>query len=291
MTDNSQSDPSYDWTAEEIQSRLGSSTVVFPRDRLLQAEDIEKLHNVGITRIEISANGNPAHLDFDDRKYLSWVRSECEKQGISVVSTHSPGYLYNSANEENRKNAVEKGVHAAKVSEELGAGVMVCHFQPEEPSEKSVNEMLDKLKGHSIKLGIENGQDLADYTAFVDKIDSDQFGMVVDIGHTRDEDGVNPLIKKDRARETMAQCGDRLIHLHLHDWVDGDHFSPLDGAIQWDEIFAAFRDIDYKGWFMFEAAYPPGQRGEVDPNYVLDKVGAFPRGFIERYGRRSRKAI
>ena len=107
MSDNSQSDPSYDWTAEEIQARLGSSTVVFPRDRLLQANDIEKLHNVGITRIEISANGNPAHLDFDDRKYLSWVRSECEKQGISVVSTHSPGYLYNSANEENRKNAVE----------------------------------------------------------------------------------------------------------------------------------------------------------------------------------------
>ena len=70
-----------------------------------------------------------------------------------------------------------------------------------------------------------------------------------------------------------------------------DHFSPLDGAIQWDEIFAAFRDIDYKGWFMFEAAYPPGQRGEVDPDYVLDKVGAFPRGFIERYGRQSRKAI
>ncbi len=85
--------------------------------------------------------------------------------------------------------------------------------------------------------------------------------------------------------------GDRLIHLHLHDWVDQDHFSPLDGAIQWDEIFTAFRDIDYKGWFMFEAAYPPGQRGEVDPNYVLDKVGAFPRGFIERYGRRARKAI
>ena len=31
---------------------------------------------------------------------------------------------------------------------------------------------------------------------------------------------------------------------------------------------------------MFEAAYPPGQRGEVDPNYVLDKVGAFSRGLL-----------
>ncbi len=188
MPNRLQIDSSYDWTAEEIEARLGSSTILFPRDRLLQADDIEKLQKVGITRIEVCGLGNPGHMDVDDRKYLSWVRSECEKHGVSVVSTHSPGYLYNSDEEENRKKAVDEGVHAAKLSEELGAGVMVCHFQPEEPSEKSVNEMLDQLNGHSIKLAIENGQNLADYTAFIDKVGSDQFGMVVDIGHTRDRD-------------------------------------------------------------------------------------------------------
>ena len=166
---------------------------------------------------------------------------------------------------------------------------MVCHFQPEEPSEKSVNEMLDQLNGHSIKLAIENGQDLADYTAFVDKVGSEQFGMVVDIGHTRDKDQVNPFIKKNRARETMALCGDRLIHLHLHDWIGTDHFSPLDGEIQWKEIFRALKDINYNGWFMFEAAYPPGKRDKikslgpssVDSEYVLDKVANFPKGFVD----------
>ena len=87
-TNNSQSESSYDWTVEEIEARLGSSTILFPRDRLLQAEDIEKLRKVGITRIEVCGLGNPGHLDVDDRKYLSWVRSECEEQGVSVVSTH-----------------------------------------------------------------------------------------------------------------------------------------------------------------------------------------------------------
>ena len=284
MNDSKQSDSKYSWSAEEIENRMGSSTILFPRDRLLQAGDIEKLRKAGITRIEVCGLGNPGHLDVHNPKYLSWVRSECEKQDISVVSTHSPGYLYNSDDEENRKKAVVEGVKAAKISEELGAEIMVCHFRPEEPSEKSVGEMLDQLQGYSIKLAIENGQDLSHYTSFIDKIGSDQFGMVVDIGHTRDADEVNPFIKKDRARETMAQCGDRLIHLHLHDWVDLDHFSPLDGLIQWDEIFSAFKDIAYKGWFMFEAAYPPGRRGEEDPDYVLSKVGAFPQGFVERYG-------
>ena len=161
MTDNLQFNLPNEWTYEEIEARLGSSTILFPRDRLLQSKDLEKLRKVGISRIEVCGLGNPGHLGVNDQQYLSWMRLECEKQDISVVSTHCPGYLFNSDNENNRKKAVVEGIRAAKVSEELGAGVMVCHFQPEEPSEKSVNEMLDQLKGHSIKLAIENGKNLA----------------------------------------------------------------------------------------------------------------------------------
>ena len=245
------------------------------------------MRRFGITRIEITATKEPGHLDIHNGSHISEVVSECEKQGVSIVSMHSPSFQYTSADEDNRRNAVAEGVVAAKVAEELGAGVMVCHFKTDRQSEKSVREMLDQLEGHSIKLGIENGKgkDLADYTAFVDKIGSDQFGMVVDIGHARDEDEVNPFTKKDRARETMRQCGKRLIHLHLHDWVDRDHFAPLDGSIEWGEVFAAFKDIDYQGVFMFEALYPPEKR-ELSPDYVLGKVASFPEGFVERYVRK-----
>ena len=279
-------DTSYQWTKQEIEDRLGCSTIVFPRDRLLQVEDIAKMREVGITRIEVCGLGNPGHLDIYNQAHIKEIVSECEDQGVSIVSIHSPGFLYNSDNEDNRKKAVDDGVVAAKLAEEMGAGVMVCHFQTEDQSEKSVVEMLDRLEGHSIKLAIENGRDLADYTAFVDKIGSDRFGMIVDIGHTRDDDDVNPFIKEDRARETMAQCDKRLIHLHLHDWVNGDHFSPLDGSIQWAEIFAAFNDIDYQGVLMFEAAYPPGEPRELSPDYVLGKVASFPQTFVERFGSR-----
>ena len=282
MPDPIRRDPSYQWTAQEIEERLACSTIVFPRDRLLRAEDISKMREFGITRIEICALGTPGHLDLHDRAHISEIVSECENQGVSIVSMHSPGFLYFSEEEDNRKNAVAEGVFAAKVAEEMGAGVMVCHFRTDEPSEKSVTEMLDQLEGHSIKLGIENGRDLADYTAFVDKIASDRFGMVVDIGHTRGEDEVNPFVKKERARENMAQCGKRLIHLHLHDWVDGDHFSPLDGTIEWAEVFAAFKDIDYQGVLMFEAAYHPEKR-ELSPEYVLGKVASFPEAFVDRH--------
>ena len=71
--------------------------------------------------------------------------------------------------------------------------------------------------------------------------------MIVDIGHTRDADGVNPFTTPEAARRTMAFCGNRLIHLHLHDFRETDHLAPMDGDIEWGEIFEAFRDIDYKG--------------------------------------------
>ena len=274
---------SHNWTADEIQKRLGTSTIVFSRDRRLLSEDIEMIAARGIKHIEICGLGNPGHLDVEDNKFASFVHKETERNGVKVVSTHSPGYNYTSDDEDNRTAAVAHGVKAARVSEELGAGVMVCHFRPDEPSERSITEMLDQLDNTSIKLAIENGRDLAEYTSFVDRIGSERFGMVVDVGHTRDDDEVNPFIKRDRARETMAQCGQRLIHLHLHDWVDRDHFSPLDGALQWGEVFAAFKDIGYKGYFMFEAAYPPGRRGEGDPPYVLDKVGEFPTEFVKHF--------
>ena len=280
MTPN---DASYSWTPQEIQQRLGTSTIVFSRDRRLLSEDIEMIAARGIKHIEICGLGDPGHLDVEDSKFVSFVRKETERNGIKVVSTHSPGYNYTSEDEDHRTAAVAQGVTAARVSEELGAGVMVCHFRPDEPSERSITEMLDQLDGTSIKLAIENGRDLAEHTSFVDRIGSERFGMVVDVGHTRDDDEVNPFIKRDRARETMAQCGQRLIHLHLHDWVDRDHFSPLDGALQWGEVFAAFKDIGYRGYFMFEAAYPPGRRGDIDPPYVLDKVGEFPTEFVKHF--------
>ena len=273
---------SYEWTSDEIKSRLGCSTIVFGLGRLLEIEDIVQMREAGITRIEICALGTPGHVEIQNRPHILQVMSECEKQGVSVVSMHSPNLPYDSEEEDIRRNAVSEGILAAKLAEEFGAKVLVCHFRLDKPSEESVRDMLDQLQGNSIKLAIENGKDLSEYTSFVDRIDSDQFGMVVDIGHTRDQDGVNPFVKKERARENMVQCGKRLIHLHLHDWVSRDHVSPLDGSIQWGEIFAAFKDIAYEGVFMFEALYPPMEE-EACPEYVLGKVASFPVEFVNKF--------
>ena len=233
--------------------------------------------------MEVNGIRSPDHFDFGSREQASEVVRECREQGVAIVSAHGPRVPYDSEDEDARKAAMEDGVTAARVAEEMGASVLVCHFGTTDESERTVTEMLNALEGGSIRLANENGQDLRDYMALVDVIGSERFGMVVDVGHTRDEDGVNPFIKPDRARQTLAQCGGRLIHLHLHDFLERDHISPMDGNLEWGEVFGALRDIEYPGMFMFEALFPPG-KGESEPEYVLGKTAEFPKAFAARYG-------
>jgi sugar phosphate isomerase/epimerase len=271
------------YTAQEIRDRMAISTAVFDLDSRIGAEQIAAVRQAGITRIEVCGLPAPRHFNYNDRAQVSEIVSACRSQGVEIVSMHGPGVLYASADEDVRKSAVVAALAAARVAEEMGAGVMVCHFGTDEQSERTIIEMLEGLDGSKLRLADENGQDLADYMALADRVGSDRFGMVVDVGHTRDGDGVNPFVERGRARGTMAQCGERLIHVHLHDFIETDHIAPLDGNLQWDEIFAAFRDIDYQGLFMFEPLYPAGKR-EQSPEYVIRKTAEFPDAFVERYG-------
>ena len=272
------------YTAEEIEERLGATTAAFPLDASrLGASEVAAIRAAGISRIEVSGIKSPEHFDFGSRQQAADVVRECREQGVEVVSAHGPTVAYASEDEDERRAAAKEAADAARVAEEMGASVMVCHFGTTDESKRTVEDMLEELEGSSIKLANENGENLVDYMALVDEIGSDRFGMVVDVGHTRDEDGVNPFIKPDRARETLAQCGGRLIHLHLHDFLETDHIAPMDGNLQWAEVFGALKDIDYQGVFMFEALFPP-ERRESRPEYVLGKTAEFPQAFAARYG-------
>ena len=266
-------------TAEDIRARLGFSTIAMPGEVPIGAREIAMIREAGITRVEICGLHPQSHYDYDNRAQVQEIMAECARQGVSAVAVHGPGVPYNHAYEQVRRAAVKEAIASARVAVEMGASIFVAHFNIDDNSARTVNEMLDALDDTDLKLTVENGGDLRDFAAFVDRIGSDRFGMVVDIGHTRDEDGVNPFVKKMRAREAMAVCGKRLLHLHLHDFVDADHYPPFDGRVQWDEIFLALQDIGYCGEYMFEAI------ARVSLDDTLRKTAAFPDEFARRYTR------
>ena len=272
------------YTAREIAARLGSSMAVYQKERLA-ARHVAAVRAAGISRIELLMM--PPMFDLHDRAQASEVLRECRRQKVTVVSVH--GNLqrkYNDPDDEKRRAAAAHLLDEIRFAEQAGAGVLVAHFGTNDQSRKTVTELLDRTRDLRIRLTVENmGGSLRPYAAFVDKIGSDRFGMTVDIGHIRDADGVNPLTRHGRAGEVFAQGGRRIWHLHLHDTFNlktrPDHRAPMhpNGTIEWGEVFAALKAIDYRGVFLFEDG-----RGK-NPEQWVRLAAAFPKNFVAHYGR------
>jgi len=278
------------WTEEELASRLGASTSAV-RTEKLGPRHVALWRRLGIPGMEVCGWDPPGeyhHYDYNNSHQLREISSEARNQGVDIVSVHAPRVPLSSESEHERRQAVGELAAAAEAALELGASIFVCHFRypcgPNTAAEKSVRAMLDLFGGTRLILVEENGEDLRDFAKLVDTIGSGQFGMCVDIGHVVDPDGVNPFTRETTAYETMSLCGRRVLHLHLHDFRAGarnprgglepDHFPPFKGEIKWTEVFRALQDIDYRGTFMFEAAYHHDD--------VLPKIAAFPREFMQR---------
>jgi len=126
-----------------------------------------------------------------------------------------------------------------------------------------------------VKLVIENfgmpEQMICPCLEWIDAVGCPQVGMLLDVGHERNAEDENPMTLPGGPTAILRSIGDRLHHIHLHDFKDGsDHHPPFDGSLQWGETFRGLREIDYAGAFMFEPRPGAGYAG------VLEKVGAAP---------------
>ena len=272
------------WTSEQIQNRLAISTAIFQKFQLGE-EHIAKIAEANIPKIELSVITN--NLDYHNRAQVEELKHACETHNIQVTSVHGPFKLpYNTADEDVRKKVVEESYIALQFAAEMGASVYVAHFGFKDHALKTVTELLDRTQDLNIMLTTENqtNQPLEPYMQIVDSINSDRFGMIIDIGHARDEDGINPFVKHDVARQYLSKCKTRVKHVHLHETFDldkkPDHHPPMhkNGIIEWGEVFAALHDVNYTGDFVFEDG-----RGE-DPDEWIQHTANFPTAFIEKYG-------
>ncbi len=272
------------YSAGEISKRLGISTAVYQKERL-GARHVAAVRAAGIRFIELTMI--PERINIHDRVQISELLAECERQKVRIVSVHGNlKFRYNHPDEEQRRAAADHLLDEIRFAERVGADIVVAHFGTNDQSRKTVTELLEKTRDLRVNLTVENMRGaVKPYADFVDKIGSDRFGLTVDIGHIRDPDGVNPMVKKGRAADVMAEGGRRVRHLHLHDTfrlkAKPDHRAPMhpDGIIEWGEVFAALKAIDYRGVFLFEDG-----RGE-NPEQWVRLAGEFPKNFAARYGR------
>ena len=281
-------------TLDKLQEGLGVSTISMAGQKLIDDSDIAKIREAGISRVEMCGLHGVCHFNHRDPEYVSEIKDALKRHDVTMPSMHAPCHDFANSDEAERKAAVEDTILAGRVAAELGAGVLVGHYGLDDLSRKGINQVLDGLEDVGIILTIENlpdVPDLKDYIEFIEDVDRDNFKLTVDIGHPRNPDGSFPFANGAHARKTLAQCGEHVVHLHLHDVKLGDdktwkdHFPPFTGTVLWDEIFMALDDIGYSGEYMFEAASSTAWTWSDWPplDEVLKATASFPSEFFSRY--------
>lgn len=114
--------------------------------------------------------------------------------------------------------------------------------------------------------------------SWVESLGSEWFNFCVDTGHAAIS-GVEPenLISALNNKQLAA------LHIHDNNRLDDQHLLPYEGKLNWDNITAALRKIDYKGDFTLESTnffnpvpnelvMPALKFAEKTGRYLIDKI-------------------
>ena len=252
------------YTAEEIKQRQSISTLVFHGFRPLGEGALADLADHGIRRIELLQC--PDQYDMADMQSMRLMGKSFQNAGIEVGAYHAHRTSFDEiGSEADRQEQVDLCRRQIDTMLEVGGKVWGCHARDCDATVvESYQELARHIEGTGAVITVENfsvsGVEVEDRIAFLDQMDHPQVGMILDIGHVRNQDGINPMTLPGGPTEVLQLCGHRLRHIHLHGFKDGrDHHPPLceGDEIQWLELFRMLRRFDYPGWMNFEPSGEP----------------------------------
>ena len=270
------------YTAAEIRARLSISTLALFRYQPLCEQSLATVAEQGIARIELIESLE--QYDFSDRDSMRYVGQICNAAGVRVAAYHAHKTSFNDVDtEQRRRQRVEHCKRQLDTLTELGGTLWGCHAGDTEDGvvRKSYEELARHCEGTDVVITVENfsrdGVSVEDRVRFLDALDHPQVGMILDIGHVRDGNEQNPMTRPGGPTEVVGICGHRLRHVHLHGFVDTDHYPPFHAGdrIQWVELFGALKSADYSGLINFE---PSTSRARVG---AIEAAGAFPERIVE----------
>jgi len=265
------SEPSAFYSVEELRARLSISTLAFLGFQPVGEGTLAKLADNGIKRIELLET--PEQFNMADGASMQHFGRMCSSCGIQVAAYHAFKTDFDHIETEaDRVACVDRCKRQIDTLLELGGTVYGNHAKDADAAfRKCYDELARHVEGTDALVVIENfvGEKwyVEDRMTFLDAFDHPQVGFLLDIGHVRDEQGRNPMTIPGGPTRVLEQCGHRLMHVHLHGFVEGaDHYPPMCDAdeIQWLELFRMLRQVDYPGFMNFEPEAPPRHTTSVE---------------------------
>ncbi len=277
------------YTVEEIKERMSMSTVVFWKYRPIGENTLGELARHGVTRIELLES--PEQFDMADARSMRYIGELCRSCGIQIVAYHA--HRTNFAfldTEEKRKAEVDRCRRQIDTMLELGGKVWGSHAKAMDKTLlTSYEDLARHIEGTDVAITIENFKDegfwVEDRVAFLDKIDYPQVGMILDVGHVRNKEGINPMTVPGGPTRVLEMCRRYLRFVHLHGFKDGvDHFPPFaeGDTMQWVEIFRMLREIGSSANINFEPKGEPKHYNTIEttaqaPERIVELESTIPK--------------
>ena len=64
------------YTAEQMQARIGASTILFPAEHRIGAREISMIREAGLTQLEVGGFNPRSHFDYRDKAQVKEIVDE-----------------------------------------------------------------------------------------------------------------------------------------------------------------------------------------------------------------------
>lgn len=226
----------------------------------------EKAKQIGFDSLEVP-------LNLIDKVDVALTRKALSDNGLECTCVGGLGRDQNiiSPDEKVRQNGIDHLKRCIDIAAELGApvlsgvffaawGELVGRGRTQEEWDRSVaalREAAAYAKQAGVTLGLEPVNRFetyflntaADAMKLVEEIGADNVGVLLDTFHVN--------IEEKSFYDSFKEAGPRLVHVHA---CENDRGTPGSGLVNWEEVYRALAEVDYKGTIVIESFVP-----EIEP--------------------------
>ena len=275
--------------------RLAINTTFFgrdvsPQESIFEAMDLSR--KAGFTAMDLNLatqamEGWPLALDGWE-KWVDRVAEHAAKLGVTFRQSHSFYYRTKQSTDMTidrpwYEERIRRSIRAAQMLGVKWTVVHPCDFDADEVYDLDKNRrfnreywkpLIDYALSHEVGFCFENMfqsgkkqrycSDVGELIDLVDSFGDPRIGICWDTGHAS--------LAGQKQGESILRVGKRLQCMHIHDNhglpKQDEHLMPYYGAINWDEVIAAVRQVGYNNDFAFELKHatqplPPALREEM----------------------------
>lgn len=172
--------------------------------------------------------------------------------GLQIENMHAPVHMQNALSSDNAEGdeVFNDYLRCIEDSRNNSIPAVVIHL-PDDDYELNNNgfrrleTLIGKAEEHGVKIAFENLRNISNLSAVMKRFRSEYVGYCYDSCHHAN---YAPDV------DLLAEYGDRLFALHLHDngGSHNQHQLPFDGNVAWEQIVKAIKYSDYSGAITLE---------------------------------------